>query len=290
MSIAVHGSGSSGSSGQTDAEERAYQTATGTITASGQSVTLSLNGASGASVNFIDSSFNGTVRFYSSCDGGTTYIETQAFNVYGNTGGATISNSWQGIGITPTRIWNFVLVGGETHVRVTSVSGSSGSVAVTIKANDAAPNPIGLAVCPTETGDYGRPVGGVYMMVRNGASGVRSPLMTANRYESNQAALIVLSRTSTSNVESLTTVSDTATDTQLIGQTVGRIQLFITNTSSAVLYVRLGSGTASATAFTKRLAQWETWEVPTHWIGTVRGVWATDPGDGAAILHEITEP
>lgn len=275
---------------QTDAEARAYQTATGTITASGQSVTLALNGATGASVNFIDSSYNGTFRFYSSCDGGTTYIETQAFNVYGNTGGPTISNAFQNSGIVPARIWNFVLVGGETHVRVTSVSGSSGSVAITISANNAAPNVAALAVCPTEVGDYGRPVGGMLMMVRGGSGGsaaVRSPIMTSNRYEGNQPSLITLSNIVTTNNLSVdTTVNDTDSSVQLLAQNVNRMQAFITNTSSAVLYVKLGS-TASATSFTVRLVQNATFEVPQHWMGVISGIWASDPNDGVAVVQEI---
>jgi hypothetical protein len=277
---------------QTDVEARAYQTATGTITSNGQSVTLSLNGATGASVNFIDSSFDGTFKFYSSCDGGTTYIETQAFNTYGQTGGIgnNVSNVLQGGGITGARKYAFILTGGETHVRVTSVSGSSGSMAVVIKANHAAPNPVGLAIGPSEDGDYGRPVGGMFVVGRYGSTGIRSLRIAGQRYESNVPALVVLSRTATSNAQSITTVNDSSSDVQLIAQNVSRMALFITNTSSALLYVRLGSSAASATAFTKRLAQWETFPVPEYWIGEVRGIWATDPNDGIAIMQEITEP
>ncbi len=274
---------------QTDAEERAYQTATGTITGNGQSVTLALNGASGASVNFIDSSFDGTFKFYASCDGGTTYIECQAQNIYGSTGGNTISNAHSATGVTGARIWNFALVGGETHVRVTSVSGSSGSCAVTIKANDAAPGAINLIVCPTEEGDYGRPVGGVVMMTRGGTTGLRALKSSINRYESNFSSLITLNNTvTTNNLYTDTTVNDNAASVLLLAQNLNRVQAFITNTSSAVLYVKLsGSNSASLTSFTYRLVQNATLEVPQYWIGSIYGIWATDPNDGVAVIQEV---
>jgi len=275
--------------GQTDAEERAYQTATGTITASGQSVTLALNGATGASVNFIDSSFDGTFRFYSSCDGGTTYIETQAFNVYHATGGTEISNARQAAGVLGFRIWNFALVGGETHVRVTSASGSSGSCAVTIKANDAAPSPTALALGVPDS-DTGMPVGGMLALGRVGiTTAVRSLRIALTRYEQQATpALATLPLPPTNNVSTITNTNDTATSAQLAAQNVNRLRAWVTNTSSAVLYVLLeNSGTASATRFTKRLAQWETWEIPENWIGDIRGVWASDPNDGVAIVTEI---
>ncbi len=277
------------SAGQTDTEARAYQTATGTLSAAPNNVILSLNGASGASVNFIDSSWNGTVKFYSSCDGGTTYVETQAFNVYGNTGGATISNQWQGVGVAAFRIWNFVLVGGETHVKVEAVSGNSGSVAVTIKANDAAPSPSALAVCPNEEGDFGRPVGGQLIMVRSGSAGVRSPKMTSNRYEApGLGSLVVIANTpTTNNLVIDTTVNDTNSSTTLLAQNLNRMQAYITNTSSAVLYVKLGSSAASATSFAVRLVQNATFEVPPSWVGQINGIWATDPNDGVAVIQEI---
>lgn len=288
VTIASDQTGFSG--GQTDSEARAYQTATGTITASGQSVILALDGATGASVNFIDSSFNGTFKFYSSVDGGVTYIETQAYNIYGATGGQTISNSFH-TGISGFRIWNFVLVGGETHVKVNAESGSSGSCAVTISANNGSPNVVGLAICPSTDDDYGRPVGGFVPMARQGTTGLRAFRTVSNRYEAggSVASLLTMARIPTTNTSSMTSVNDTASSTTLLVQNTARMQAFITNTSSAVLFIRLGSdAAASATAFTKRLAQWETWEVPMHWIGIITGIWASDPNDGIAVIHEIT--
>lgn len=272
------------SDGVTDAEMRAYQTATGTFTASGQSVTLSLNGATGAAVNFIDSAFDGTVRFYTSCDGGVTYVETQAINTF--TG--EVTNRLLPA-ISPSRIWAFALVGGETHVRVTTASGTSGSCAVTIKANDGAPNPVSLAVTNSAGGDTSLPLGGVVMLGKTGSTGVRPLTIHNARYEWGGVYFgYVLSVPPTNNVSTITNTNDTATSTQLAAQNVNRLYAWVTNTSSSVLYVLLeNGGTASATRFTKRLAQWETWPIPEYWIGEIKGVWATDPNDGVAIVTEI---
>lgn len=86
----------------------------------------------------------------------------------------------------------------------------------------------------------------------------------------------------------VTNVNDTATSTTLIAANANRRGLVITNTSSAILYVRLASGTASATMFTYRLPQNATQEILYPYTGIVTGVWATDPNDGVAVVTELT--
>lgn len=86
----------------------------------------------------------------------------------------------------------------------------------------------------------------------------------------------------------VTNVNDTATSTTLIAANASRRGLVITNTSSAILYVRLASGTASATMFTYRLPQNATQEIMYPYTGIVTGVWATDPNDGVAVITELT--
>lgn len=274
---------------QTDAEDRAYQTATGTITASGQSVTLALNGAKGASVNFVDSSFNGSFKFYVSVDGGSNYIETQAFNIYGATGGRTLSNPKTATGILGFRIWAIVCPPGTTHVKVNAETGSSGSCAVTVKANDGY-NLMDYAVTPSEASDTSQPVGGIMVMMAKGSTGTSNFKGTTNRYEQAGTHVLTLARVPSSNGTTITNTNDTATSTELATQNTSRMGGSITNTSSAVLYVLLeNSGTASATRFTKRLSQWESWPIPECWIGQIKGVWATDPNDGVAIVQEYNE-
>ena len=46
--------------------------------------------------------------------------------------------------------------------------------------------------------------------------------------------------------------------------------------------------TASATDYTVRLVQYSYWEAPFGFTGRVDGIWASDPGDGAARITEFT--
>lgn len=80
-------------------------------------------------------------------------------------------------------------------------------------------------------------------------------------------------------------VNDTNVSTTLITANTGRKQLTIVNDSTAILYVLLGSGTASATNYTYRLDQYYTAIVDAY-SGQVNGVWASD-ASGAARITEV---
>ncbi len=84
------------------------------------------------------------------------------------------------------------------------------------------------------------------------------------------------------------TVADTTTGTQLLGANNARLGAFITNDSSARLYLMYGSGVPSATDYTASLAQHETHQVPFGFVGVIAGIWASDPNDGAARITELT--
>lgn len=84
----------------------------------------------------------------------------------------------------------------------------------------------------------------------------------------------------------VTSVADTATSTTLLSSSGARKGFRITNTSSAVLYVKYGT-TASATDFTVRLPQWAYLE-ENFYSGRVDAVWASDPGDGAALITSLS--
>lgn len=90
-------------------------------------------------------------------------------------------------------------------------------------------------------------------------------------------------------------VADTNADTQLIAANEDRVGLWITNTSSAVLYIRLcQTSTQAATATTGhsyRLAatggQIDLSNFSGRaWKGSVRGIWAAN-GTGAANITEL---
>lgn len=81
----------------------------------------------------------------------------------------------------------------------------------------------------------------------------------------------------------VSSVDSTTTSTTLLADNKSRSMFRITNTDANVLYVKFGA-TASATSFTARLLENETFECPRPvYTGLVSGVWATD-GSGAAII------
>lgn len=82
-------------------------------------------------------------------------------------------------------------------------------------------------------------------------------------------------------------VADTASSTTLLALNANRLGATIQNDSSAALYVKLGT-TATATDYTVRMVQYAYYEVPFGYTGRIDGIWATDPGDGAARITELT--
>lgn len=84
-----------------------------------------------------------------------------------------------------------------------------------------------------------------------------------------------------------TSVADNAASVSLLAANANRIKALITNDSSARLYIRFEAAAASLTAYGVSLAQYETWE-ELQYTGEIRGIWATDPGDGAARITEFT--
>lgn len=82
-------------------------------------------------------------------------------------------------------------------------------------------------------------------------------------------------------------VADTASSATLLSANAARVGVLLTNDSSARLYVRLSAAAASTTNYSFSLAQHETWE-DDKYTGEIRGIWATDPGDGGAKVTETT--
>lgn len=83
----------------------------------------------------------------------------------------------------------------------------------------------------------------------------------------------------------LTTVASSATSASLIGANPARKTLIIQNTSTAVLYVKLGGGTATATtAHSIQLAS-NAYVIIEGFTGAVSGIWAS--ANGQANLTEL---
>jgi hypothetical protein len=80
-------------------------------------------------------------------------------------------------------------------------------------------------------------------------------------------------------------VSDTASSTLLLAANSERKGVAIWNDSTAVLYVLLSSGTASATVATAKIAADGYYETPPTYTGAIFGIWASD-ASGAARITE----
>lgn len=102
---------------------------------------------------------------------------------------------------------------------------------------------------------------------------------------SNQTAIPTTDQKSATGT--VTAVADNAASVTLLASNAARLGASIANDSSAALYIKCG-GTASLTSYTVRVAQYGYWEVPFDYTGVIDGIWATDPGDGAARITEFT--
>lgn len=85
----------------------------------------------------------------------------------------------------------------------------------------------------------------------------------------------------------VTSVNSGTASVALASTAVRRASLSIRNTDANILYVLVGSGTASATNHTVALASGDYWEMPAaeNYTGPVNGVWAAD-GAGVALVTE----
>ena len=92
----------------------------------------------------------------------------------------------------------------------------------------------------------------------------------------------------TSSTTTVTVVSDTASSTTILASNANRLGATVENDSSAVLYLLLGSGTASSTNYTVRMIQYSYYEIPYNYTGQINGIWASDPNDGGARVTELT--
>lgn len=83
----------------------------------------------------------------------------------------------------------------------------------------------------------------------------------------------------------VTTVADTTTSTTLISANTSRKEVEFFNTSTAIIYLLKGTGTASATNFTVQLNQGDYYS--TDITSAFQGVWASDAGGSVLITESI---
>lgn len=85
-----------------------------------------------------------------------------------------------------------------------------------------------------------------------------------------------------------TQVSDSSSDGVILAANADRKFASIENTSSAILYLGLGTTVTTATNYTVAMVEGAYYEVPAGFTGQIRGIWASDPGDGSALVTELT--
>jgi hypothetical protein len=85
-----------------------------------------------------------------------------------------------------------------------------------------------------------------------------------------------------------TQVADTASDTLILASSSSRLGAVVFNDSTDVLYLGLGTTTVSSTNYTVKLYPNGCYHTPDQFTGQIRGIWATDPGTGAARVTELT--
>jgi hypothetical protein len=83
-------------------------------------------------------------------------------------------------------------------------------------------------------------------------------------------------------------VADNAASVTILASNTSRLGATVYNDSSATLYLLLGSTAASTTNYTCKIVASGYYEVPFGYTGQLTGIWASDPGDGAARVTEIT--
>lgn len=87
-----------------------------------------------------------------------------------------------------------------------------------------------------------------------------------------------------STSSSVTSVDDSASNTELLAANANRKEAVITNDSTSVLYVSFGEA-ATTTNYTARLEQYG--YVQTDYKGQINGIWASN-STGAARITELT--
>jgi len=88
-----------------------------------------------------------------------------------------------------------------------------------------------------------------------------------------------------SNTATLTSVASSASSVQLLAANPQRRGASIQNTSTAILYVRIGGGTADiTTGHSVQMASNTYFEIPAGYTGAITGIWAS--ANGSANMTE----
>ena len=269
---------------QTDAEARATKTASGTINDVNDIISLALTGNQGVLVFFSNNSSLSAQLVAQVSHDNTNWSETSWVLV---SNGNVRNSLYRLRDADAAGHWMVFIPGGATNVRVKCNSFVSGSVDVAIAATNTPFQEISFVGRPeTDTAPpFGiAQVGGPFGQA---AGYLRAAWTTNAEPAQNDVGFVTRPRPFRATTSAVTAVADTASSAQLLASNGGRVGATIMNDSSAVLYVKFGA-TASATDYTVRLVQYAYYEVPFGYFGRIDGIWASDPGDGAARITELT--
>lgn len=103
---------------------------------------------------------------------------------------------------------------------------------------------------------------------------------------SDGSLLVETSTTGRPSTGTTTSVASSATPVTILAANAGRFGASVYNESTAILYLLLGAGTASATVYTVQLTSGQFYEVPYGFTGILTGLWAT--ANGNARVTEFT--
>lgn len=249
------------------------------LSGAGNSVTLAVAGQRSVGALLLASSFVGTIQIEATIDG-TTWIGALIYNhgLFTYAGSSVVNPT--------TALYTIGLPGGCRSVRIRTSAYTSGLLVVTLSASGSISPFItepATALSGSSVPLFNNTVGGVVP-----SSGISVALQLLDSTPSHTSfGTLVRPLPHFANTATVTTVADTASSTQLLAANTSRKGVAIANDSSAALYVKLGT-TASTTDYTVRLVQYAYYEVPFHYTGRIDGIWATDPGDGAARITELT--
>ena len=91
----------------------------------------------------------------------------------------------------------------------------------------------------------------------------------------------------TSATATMTSVASSASSVTILAANANRKGASIVNASTAILYLKLGGGTATATtAHSVQMATLTYYEVPFGFTGAITGIWAS--ANGSANITEFT--
>jgi hypothetical protein len=89
-----------------------------------------------------------------------------------------------------------------------------------------------------------------------------------------------------SSTATQTSVAGATSSTSLLASNAARLGATVYNDSTAILYLLLGSGTASTSAYSVQVGAGGYYEVPFGYTGAIKGIWSA--AAGTARLTELT--